>query len=826
MVTSNFQQIWFLTMQYKNNGGIMMSFRKILFLLLLLVADASFAQSTKVTVSGLVKDSKTGATLPYANIVVKAKTNQRFITGTISDLEGRFKLADMASGEYQLEISLVGYQKKNQAISIGTLNPFLDLGELGLTEDSQTLSTVNIVGQSNDGLSSKMDKQTYNLSNNVAQSGGSVLQAMQNLPGVTIQDGKIQLRGNDKVAVLVDGKQNAMTGFGSQTSLDNIPASAIERIEIINNPSSKYDANGNAGIINIIYKKNKQEGFNGKVGLTTGLGALWERRENLPEIRPQYQATPKINPSLSLNYRKNKLNTFLQADWLYTQTLNRNEFATRTYDDGTIINQQVKRNRTTTYSTVKTGIDWNPDEQNSLTVSTYFNREKILDRGDIPYFNADLSNRLRLWQFLEDEVKYTVTGSAVYQHKFKQPGHLLNAGLNYTWHREDEQYFFINIMPTFTGEDAFKLLSDEHVIDFNLDYVKPLKQGRIELGTKIRRRSIPTDMQFFPGLNSPLDVNAGGWANYKETIPAVYGSYVFENKAIEVEAGLRYEYVKVQYDVNPNHNTYKSDGYDYFQPFPNLRFAYKINERNKLSAFFNRRVDRPNEVDIRIFPKYDEPELLKVGNPTLRPQFTNTMELGYRLQWNKGNIYASLYHKMINATITRIATAVPGSTILYNIFQNAGKSYNSGGEVVLQQEVTPWYSFNTSFAIYQNKINAFSITNQYPVPTTYHMSEEKITSGNAKLNNTFKLKGQTQIQLSGVYLAKDIIPQGTIGARFSVDLGVKKQIQKGKGELFLNGNDILNTLRLDKRIVGNGFVLTSKDYLETQVFRLGYSYKF
>jgi len=217
---------------------------------------------------------------------------------------------------------------------------------------------------------------------------------------------------------------------------------------------------------------------------------------------------------------------------------------------------------------------------------------------------------------------------------------------------------------------------------------------------------------------------------------------------------------------------------------------------------------------------------LKVGNPTLRPQFTNTMELGYRLQWNKGNIYASLYHKMINATITRIATAVPGSTILYNIFQNAGKSYNTGSEVVLQQEVTPWYSFNTSFAIYQNKINAFSITNQYPVPTTYNVGEEKITSGNAKLNNIFKLKGQTQIQLSGVYLAKDIIPQGTIGARFSVDLGVKKQIQKGKGELFLNGNDIFNTLRLDKRIVGNGFVLNSKDYLETQVFRLGYSYKF
>lgn len=805
-----------------------MIFKKKFLLLLLLIFTVYFsnAQSIKVTVSGIVKDAKNRAPIEYSNVVIKQKTDQKFVIGTITDSLGRFKLADLTSGNYSLEFTIVGYQKKSQDITVGSLNAFLDLGEIILTEDSQTLNTVNVFGQNNtDGLSDKMDKKTFTLANNVAQSGGSVLQAMQNLPGVTLQDGKIQLRGNDKVAVLVDGKQNAMTGFGTQTGLDNIPASAIEKIEIINNPSSKYDANGNAGIINIIYKKNKQEGFNGKIGITTGLGSLWERRENLPTIRPQFQATPKINPSLSLNYRKNKLNTFLQGDYLYTQTLNRNEFATRTYSDGTIINQQVKRNRTTDYTTVKTGIDWNPNEQNSLTISGYFNREKIIDKGDIPYFNGGMQ-RLRLWQFLEDEVKYTATGSASYQHKFSQPGHMLNIGFNYTWHREDEKYFFTNIMPTFTGEDSFALLSDEHVADFNLDYIRPLKQGRIEMGMKFRRRTIPTDMQFFPGLNSPIDVNAGGWADYKETIPAAYANYVLETNHFEMEAGLRFEYVKVQYDVNPNHNTYQSDGYDYARPFPNLRLAYKIDENNKLSIFYNRRVDRPNEVDIRIFPKYDEPELLKVGNPTLRPQFTNTIEFGYRLNWKKGNIYAAAYHKLIDATITRIATQVPGSIILYNIFQNAGKSYQTGGEVVLQQELAPWYSLNTSAAIYKNKINAFTTTNRYPVPTVYNMAEESITSGNFKLNNVFKLKGQAQIQLSGVYLAKDIIPQGTIGSRFSVDMGIKKQIQKGKGELFLNGTDILGTLKTKRSIIGNGFTYNSTDYLETQVFRLGYSYKF
>lgn len=795
-------------------------------LLLLLMPLTTIAQNHPVmTISGMVKDTKK-AGLPYANIVLRLQKDSSFVMGALTNNEGRFTLSNVKSGSYLVEISMVGYQTYRQKYTVGTLSPFLDLGLLELQDDARVLNEIKITAGPRDGVSDQMDKKTFNLANNLTQSGGSVLQAMQNLPGLTVQDGKVQLRGNDKIAVLIDGKQNAITGFGSQTGLDNIPASAIERIEIINNPSSKFDANGNAGIINIIYKKNKQEGFNGKVGLTTGLGALWIRKENLPGIRPQYQATPKLNPSLSLNYRKNKVNTFLQADWLYTQTLNRNEFAQRIYDDGTVINQQVKRNRTTTFSTVKTGIDWNPDDQNTFTISAHLNREKILDRGDIPYFNGDFSVRNRLWQFLEDEVKYTATAAALYQHKFKEPGHLLNASFNYTFHREDEQYFFTNIMPAFTGEDAFKLLSDEHVADLNLDYIKPLRHGRLEGGIKLRRRTIPVNMQFFPGLNSPLDINAGGWADYKETIPAVYGNYVFESNHFELEAGLRFEYVKVNYDVNPNHNIYKSDGYDYTRPFPNLRLGYKLSEKNKISLFYNERVDRPNEVDIRIFPKYDEPEVIKVGNPALRPQFTKNIELGHKLTWEKGSIYAAVYHKITNATITRIATTVPGSTLIYNIFQNAGKSRNSGGELTFQQQLAPWFSFNTSAALYKNTINAFTVTNQYPVPTVYTRSKESITSWNSKLNGMFRLPGKTDVQFSAVYLAPDIIPQGKIGSRFSVDMGLKKQIQKGKGELFLNGTDLFNTLRPEREIIGNGFKLISTDYFETQVFRLGYSYKF
>lgn len=784
------------------------------------------AQKSSVNVSGTIKDKVSLETLPFVNVVLKKSVDSSFVSGTISNDNGLFTISEIRPGDYLLEVSYIGYRKYSSPLFIGSNSEFIDLGSILLEEDVQQLNEVVVTAQQ-DAVTGTMDKKTFSVDDNVSQSGGSVLQAMNNLPGVTTQDGQVQLRGNGQVVVLIDGKQTAITGFGNQNGLDNIPASAIEKIEIINNPSAKYDANGNAGIINIVLKKEEQKGLNGKVGLSTGLGALWVRKENLPGIRPQYQATPKINPSLSLNYRKKKINLFLQADNLYTETLNKNEFVTRTYDDGTVINQQLKRNRNTNFFTSKAGFDWFMDDHNTLTVSGFFSQESIKDYGDQPFFSGNDAESLRLWQFLEDEVLTAAMASLAYEHKFRQPGHKLNVGFNYTFDREDEKYFFTNTLPTYTTEESFFLIADQKVADFTLDYIRPMKHGLLETGLKFRRRTIPTDMQFNPSAsNSVLDTGADGLATYKETIPAVYGNYTYEVKKLEAEIGLRVEYVDLQYDVDPNHNTYQSDGYDYFQPFPNARLTYKINDRNKLSAFYNRRVDRPDEVDIRIFPKYDDAEIIKVGNPALQPQFTNSFELGYKNGWSKGYFYGAAYHRISDGTITRVATTVDTTNLIYNISQNAGKSYNTGIEVVISQELSDRINMNLNLNGYYNQIDAFTVVNQYPIENTFTADQQEIYSGNIKLNTNFKLGKNTEAQLTAIYLAPDIIPQGTIDSRFSLDFGVKKTIQNGKGELFLNATDLLNTMVIRKEISGNNFSYTSSDYYETQVIRFGYSYKF
>ncbi|MEI9920970.1 MAG: TonB-dependent receptor [Bacteroidota bacterium] len=777
-----------------------------------------YTASAQVTISGIVKDNTTQSPLPFVNVVVRNASDSSFIAGTITDDNGRFTIGGVKPGDRLIELTFVGYKRLVQPMLVGRLSEFIDLGVFAISENTTALGEV-VVQSQRDAVAETLDRKTFKMEDNINQSGGSLLQVMQNLPGVTVSDGAVRLRGNDRVAILIDGKQTALTGFGNQTSLDNIPASTIDHIDIINNPSAKYDANGNAGIINIIFKKEKAEGWNGKVGMAAGLGALWIKKNNLPDIGPQYQATPKINPSISLNYRKKKINFFFQGDNLYTHTLNKNEFVDRYYDNGDTVRQQTRRNRDTNIVTGKTGFDWHRDDQNTISVSGLFSSEKILDHGEEPFFNGSLSERLRLWQFLEDELKTTVTATASWQHKFTQPGRLLNVGFNYTFHRENEKYFFTNIMPTFTGKDAFKLLSDEQVGDLNVDYIQPLRYGRFETGIKVRRRYIPTNMQFFPGLNSPIDSTAGGWANYGEIIPAAYGNYIFESKKVEVEAGLRVEYVQVKYNVNPEHPVYKSSGYNYTQPFPNLRFAYKVNSSNTLSVFYNRRVDRPNEVDIRIFPKYDDAEIIKVGNPALRPQFTNSFELGYKSSWSDGYLYTALYDKEMDATITRIASVVPGSTLIYNIFQNAGHSRMSGVEMILAQNIGKWAVLNFNLNGYQNTINAFSVMNKYPKENTFTAAKQQIFSGSVKVNGLFHLPKKWDLQVTSVYIAPDVVPQGKTYSRFYVDAGLKKSF--GKSEVFLNATDLANTLRIKKKVQGDGFLLSEQRLLRNTSGEIG-----
>ncbi len=800
------------------------------FLLFFVLIFSIQAYSQNAVISGKVIEQSTKIPIPFANVVLSNKDSEKMVTGTITRDDGRFVVKGISEGNYTISISFIGYQTKTLSVLVGKLNETFDVGKIEFQPSSENLDEVTVSAK-REIVASGLDKKSFNIQDNISQAGGSAMDAMRNIPGVTIDpEGKVLLRGSDKVTVLIDGKQSSLTGFGNQKGLENIPASNIERIEIINNPSAKYDSKGLAGIINIIYKKENESGFTGADSLNFGIGELTNRKENLPNIMGKYAFTPKLNPAININYRSKNINFFLQSDGMVRKRVNANEFTARAYTNGNPdINSQFLENRTQQLYNIKAGLDWFIDDNNKLTLYSLFQDEYHIDRGDVPYDYASDGTRKRLWTWAEDENTRFINYAANFSHNFEQAGHTLEAGILYTKGGEDELFPFTDSSAERNSTDETHLLVDEIVTAMNVDYVKPLPWGRVELGSKAQLRKIPISYKINPGVNSILDPNLGEWSEYNEDVYAVYANLVHEGETIDIEGGLRTEQTTIGYDIDPENMYYtKNDAYNYLELFPNIRVTIKLNERNRISAFYNRRIDRPGEFELRPFPKYDDPEILKTGNPYLRPQFTQTFELAYKTHWEDGSVYFAGFYRLIDDIFERVYTndTTASTTVINTIPQNLGKGTNLGFEIALEQKITGKWDINGSFNWYANTINAFSGTSIYPYPQTFSFEESKSNTWSCKLNNNLRLPYQIDFQLSAVYYAPNIIPQGKIMERYSIDIGLKKQVLKGKAEISLSATDLLNTFAIRKTIIGDGFDLTADNYYETQVITLGMKYKF
>ena len=502
------------------------------YFLLFLVAFSYFLANgqEKVTLSGQLFDATTSETLPFANAAVHNFTDNILVTGAITDIEGRFFIRELPLGKYRIYFSFVGYSTVEQTLIAGGLNAVFYLGKITLEPSAVSLTEVQVLGKQAT-VDADLNKKSYYMDDAVAQSGGSVLDAMKTMPGVAFdQEGKVILRGSDKVVVLIDGKQSSLTGFGNQKGLGNIPASNIDKIEIINNPSAKYDANGFAGIINIIYKKNKETGLNGDVGLSFGMGALGKRKADTETDLGSYDFNPKLIPSVNFNYRKEKINYFLQSEFILQEALPNNEFTTRNYDDGRNIISQVPENRRQFRSIINGGIDYDPNENNSFTLSGLYDREKHIDTAQVAFIDLNTNTRNRLYTWQEEEVTRYINISANYRHRFPQPGHTLGGNIQYTQGLEDETYSLNDSSSVRIGRDKTNIRAIENTTSMEADYVKPLKQGRVELGAKLRIRRLPVTYTITPGNNSIIYPDLGTFSDWGENLYAGYINYLLEKE--------------------------------------------------------------------------------------------------------------------------------------------------------------------------------------------------------------------------------------------------------------------------------------------------------
>ena len=467
---------------------------------------------------------------------------------------------------------------------------------------------------------------------------------------------------------------------------------------------------------------------------------------------------------------------------------------------------------------------------NTITVSGIYDWESHVDTAQVPYIDMDTWKRYRIWHWNEEEITGYMNYSLNFNHKFAEPGHELDARVQYTKGWEDESYFLNDSSAIRQGKDATHILATEHTTNITLDYVKPLRSGRLEAGTKLQWRRLPVEYTITPGSNSIIYPGMGDWSDWGEDIYAGYINYIYEKPKFDIEGGLRAENTSVFYTIDPANIYYpNNDSYSYFELYPNIRLTFKMNENNRISAFYNRRVDRPGEPELRIFPKYDDPELLKVGNPYLRPQFTQTFEIAYKRLWESGSVFLSGYHRIIEDAFQRIYSideSNPDYSIINKIYQNTGSAQNTGIELVFSQNIKDFWKLSGSFNGYNNEIDAYSGILYFPYERAFSIDATADKTWDAKLNNSFKMKNDWEIQLTGVYYAAKNIPQGKQLARSSIDLGIKKAILQGNGEITFSFSDIFNNFGIRQKYNGDGFTVLYENYYETQVARIGFKYRF
>ena len=801
------------------------------FLLTVLPFLSVLAQAQiEATVSGQLVDAQSQQPLPYATVTVTSASDGITVTGALTEEDGRFVISGLPEGQYLINSEFLGYFPTETSLLVGGLNDIYSLGEIALQPDAGDLEEVIVTGQ-RQILEATLDRRIYSMDDNITGSTGSILDAMRGLPGVTVdQEGRVLLRGSDRVSVLIDGKYSSLTGFGNQSGLDSVPAGNIESIEIINNPSAAYDAAGMAGIINIVYRQDLEEGFNIDAGLTIGSGTLSKRKDDLPTDLGSFSRNQKIITSFNLTYNTPDVNYFLQSEFLIQDDIPNNEFTTRVYDDGRIIMSQVPENREQEQYIISTGLDKALDDSRSISVSAILDFETHTDIAEVPFIDAATMQRNRFWFWREKEDTGYFNINFDYSRQFEEPGHELGMTLQYTRGWEDEAYFLNEVSPVRIGTDMTHLDAEENTLPFQIDYVRPLPSGRLELGLRLQKRWIPITYTVERGTGSVIYDGLGDISEWGEDIYAAYANYVHEKERYSVEAGVRIEQTDVYYDLPPQNIYYdQSDSYDYFEVYPNVRLTYKVDGSNSLAVFYNNRVDRPGEAELRIFPKYDDPELLKVGNPYLRPQFTETLELSYEHLWSSGSVIASAYYRNIDDPFVRVFAIDPTNTdydIINRIYQNVGSGDQTGLELIVTQDIRERWELSGSFNWYDNVIDADQVTLLFPIERPFDVERSENNTWDLSLNNLILFPNGIRVQLSVVYYADKNIAQGTQDARSSVDLGITKPVFADRGELVFSFTDMFNDFGIKQNIRGNGFDAVYENYYETQVVSVGLTYQF
>ncbi|MEO9501643.1 MAG: outer membrane beta-barrel protein [Nonlabens ulvanivorans] len=787
-----------------------------LFLAILILPILAIAQKPDsdgmITISGTLVDQSTKSPLEFATVSLLSTEPGSTPQGGITDIDGKYNI-QVTPGTYDVKWEYITFKtliKKAEVLTAdkdyGTIELEIDVAELDAAIVIAEKTTVDI----------RLDKKIYNIGKDLTVRGGSASDVLDNVPSVSVDvEGNVALRGNDNVTILIDGRPSALVGFNGAEALRQIPSDAIEKIEVITSPSARYDAEGTAGILNIILRKNKLLGFNGSMQLDTGYN-------------------PQLGLSFNGNLRSEKWNLFTNTGFRYRETPGNSTTSTEYLSptaQNSFVNEERVFDRLGRNFFTSLGAEYFINDQSSIVANIVYRlgndddlNTNIIDRLDA---NGNLNEATSRTE-AESEDDTRIQYSLDYKNDLDDNGQKITASIQYSTSVEDQN---ANILETETTtntvNDVERTLSeeDEQNATAQFDYVLPIGEDtQFEAGYRGNYRDISNSFYLEEQLTFPTgplvpDAGLNNTFDYEELVNAVYGQYGKEYGKFSFLAGLRFEQTNVTIRQETVDTEEKKD---YSSLFPTLNLGYEIQDGENITLGYNRRVRRPRGRFLNPFPSRSSESNVFQGNVDLDPTFTNSLDLGYLRRWKKVTLSTSIYYNRSDGNWEFIQEDTGeitdnGDPIIRRTPVNLSTQERIGYELTLTYRPFKWWTINTDF-------NLFHATTDGDFNGTNFDNEN--TSYFARLNQKFSMPSGIDLQTRLNYRGASENAQSTNDGIFTMNLAASKDIMGDDATISLNVSDLFNSRKRQSTTITDDFITDSEFQWRERQVNLSFVYRF
>lgn len=793
-------------------------FTIITFLLAILVSDAA-------TLKGYIVDNKNTA-FEFANITAALISDKSSVYGAISDMTGEFSIVGLLPGEYDVTISFMGYKTVTRRVTIKSLDETISLGTIKIKEDAQMLAEVEVVGQASQ-MRFDIDKKVFNVDQNLASSGASATDMLENIPSVDVDnEGNVSLRNSSNVEIWINGKPSGLTEENRAQILEQMPAGTIQSVEIITNPSAKFNPEGTAGVINLVLKKDRQAGYFGSVsaGTSYNIGGL-----------------PGANIGANFNYNSKFVDFYANLGFRYrnmnsSSLTDRYSFtpATEHLDTLSFLNTNTENHRNFWGLFGRIGADFHINDKNTISISGMGHggingSESVNNYTQIAWQTADTTLYSRSNNRNGKHPSFSV--ALDYSYEIDPQGSEFRTGVEYSSSSRSGDYYYHQTSQKGDMAEYNQIQrqdgNDQGLI-FRADYTqKFLGNMKIEAGLygSWQQRMSPSRTWNEQPDGEKILIQFNDF-DYNETIAAMYATYGAKFGGFSLSAGLRGEYTNTKVGTRDTETSaYDITSRSYWQLYPTLFAAYAFPGNHELQANYTRRINRPRGRQLNAFRNMSDSTNIEFGNPLLRPEISSAIELNYIKTWDNHALSASLYYRYSDNVIERVRY-LDENNVMNTTFENISRRQSAGLELVSKNKITKWFNLTTTVNGYYSAMdNVYYDTNLDGTPDLLYNAQQSF-SWNARIMANFIIPKGFSAQLTARYNSPDVVAQGRTTHRYTADIGIRKSFLDRTLNLSLSVRDILNSRKWANTTYGDNFWQYSEWAPQGTMFSLNLSYNF